>query len=86
MWKINGIESLTFGSNTHFGGSPVAISLLGNNLSELKARYPWSLLNKGVHEDDDQPEFERDDISNILILIQKIEENVTTLKLAMSGT
>ena len=35
--KINGIESLTFGSNTNFGGSPVAVSLLGNNLSELKA-------------------------------------------------
>ncbi len=34
--KVNGIESLTFGSNTHFGGSPVAVSLLGNNLSELK--------------------------------------------------
>ena len=35
--KVIGIESLTFGSNTHFGGSPVAVSLLGNNLSELKA-------------------------------------------------
>jgi len=35
--KVNGIESLTFGSNTHFGGSPVAVSLLGNNLSELKS-------------------------------------------------
>ncbi len=35
--KINGIESLTFGSNSGFGGSPVAVSLLGNDISELKA-------------------------------------------------
>jgi len=59
---------------------------LRGGLSELKAKYPWSLLNKGVHEDDDQPEFERDDISKLLILIQNIEENVTTFKLAVSGT
>ena len=35
--KIYGVESLTFGSGGNFGGSPVAISLLGNNISELKA-------------------------------------------------
>jgi len=32
-----GVESLTFGSGMNFGGSPVAISLLGNNIPELKA-------------------------------------------------
>jgi len=32
-----GIESLTFGSGTIFGGSPVSVSLLSNNISELKA-------------------------------------------------
>jgi len=35
--KVNGIESLTFGSNSGFGGRPVAISLLGSNIAELKA-------------------------------------------------
>ena len=35
--KIPGIESLTFGSGGNFGGSPVAVSLLGNNIEELKA-------------------------------------------------
>lgn len=35
--KIYGVESLTFGSGGNFGGSPVAISLLGNNIDELKA-------------------------------------------------
>ena len=35
--KIYGVESLTFGSGGNFGGSPVAVSLLGNNINELKA-------------------------------------------------
>ena len=34
---IYGVESLTFGSGMNFGGSPVAVSLLGNNIDELKA-------------------------------------------------
>ncbi|MCF6167982.1 efflux RND transporter permease subunit [Lutibacter sp.] len=35
--KVYGIESLTFGSGGNFGGSPVAVALLGNNIKELKA-------------------------------------------------
>ncbi len=34
--KVNGVESLTFGSGGNFAGSPVSISLLGNNIKELK--------------------------------------------------
>ncbi len=35
--KVHGVESLTFGSGGNFGGSPVAVSLLSNNINELKA-------------------------------------------------
>ena len=35
--KVYSAESLTFGSGGNFGGSPVAVSLLGNNIEELKA-------------------------------------------------
>ncbi|NOQ91804.1 MAG: MMPL family transporter [Flavobacteriaceae bacterium] len=35
--KIYGVESLTYGSGMNFMGSPVAVSLLGNNIQELKA-------------------------------------------------
>ncbi len=35
--SIPGVEQLTFGSNTNFGGRPVAISLTGSNIAELKA-------------------------------------------------
>ena len=34
---VYGVESLTFGSGTRMGGRPVAVSLLGNNIRELKA-------------------------------------------------
>ena len=32
---IFGVESITFGSGTNFGGKPVSVSLLGNNTEEL---------------------------------------------------
>lgn len=34
--EIIGAESITFGSGASFGGSPIAVSLLGNNITELK--------------------------------------------------
>ncbi|WP_179343932.1 efflux RND transporter permease subunit [Winogradskyella ursingii] len=34
--NVYGVERLTFGSGGNFGGSPVSISLLGNNTEELK--------------------------------------------------
>ncbi len=33
---IYGVESITFGSGSNFGGLPVSVSLLGNNLAELE--------------------------------------------------
>ena len=35
--NVHGVESLIFGSGGNFGGSPIAVSLLGNNIDELKA-------------------------------------------------
>ena len=35
--ELYGVESLTYDSGTNFGGSPIAVSLLGNNIQELKA-------------------------------------------------
>ena len=34
---VIGVESLVYGSGGNFGGSPVSVSLLGNNIAELKA-------------------------------------------------
>ncbi|HHB78263.1 MAG TPA: efflux RND transporter permease subunit [Saprospiraceae bacterium] len=35
--EVAGVESLTFGSGAHIGGAPIAVSLLGHNIKELKA-------------------------------------------------
>ncbi|TVZ52138.1 efflux RND transporter permease subunit [Dokdonia sp. Hel_I_53] len=35
--QVVGVESLVYGSGGNFGGSPVSVSLLGNNIAELKA-------------------------------------------------
>ncbi|MBV1924129.1 MAG: efflux RND transporter permease subunit [Flavobacteriaceae bacterium] len=34
--EVYGVESLTFGSGTAFGGKPVSVSLMSNNVEELK--------------------------------------------------
>lgn len=34
---VVGVERLTYGSGSNFGGSPISVSLLGNNIQELKA-------------------------------------------------
>jgi len=34
--QVYGVERLTFGSGGNFGGKPVSVSLLGNNLNELE--------------------------------------------------
>ncbi len=34
---IDGVESLIYGGGGNFGGSPISVSLLGNNIEELKA-------------------------------------------------
>ncbi|MGB1296165.1 MAG: efflux RND transporter permease subunit [Flavobacteriales bacterium] len=34
--KVHGVETLTFGSGGNFGGSPVSVSLLSNNIEQLK--------------------------------------------------
>jgi len=35
--KLTGVESLTFGSGGNFAGLPISVSLLGNNIVELKS-------------------------------------------------
>ncbi len=33
---LHGIESLEYGSGTHFGGKPISVALIGSNIDELK--------------------------------------------------
>jgi pimeloyl-CoA synthetase len=60
------------------------VEKLINNFSSLKTKYSWSLLNKGVHEDESQPEFERKDITELITLVQSIEENVSFFRFTVA--
>ena len=51
---VIGVESLIYGSGGNFGGDPVSISLLGNNISELKAakeELKTAMLNNATLKD-----------------------------------
>lgn len=48
---------------------------------EITTKLFWDLLNKGTHEDDSLPEFERGDIKELISLVKSIEEEVLKLKL-----
>jgi len=51
---VIGVESLIYGSGGNFGGSPVSVSLLGNNIDELKAakvELKTALLNNPTLKD-----------------------------------
>lgn len=51
---VVGVESLIYGSGGNFGGSPVSVSLLGNNIEELKAakmELKSAMLNNALLKD-----------------------------------
>lgn len=51
---VIGVESLIYGSGGNFGGSPVSVSLLGNNIQELKAakqELKGALMNNATLKD-----------------------------------
>jgi len=58
---------------------------LHEELKQLKEKYPWSLLNKGTHEQGGLPEFQRKDVSDLLTLVLSIEEKVAAVKLEVSS-
>ncbi len=54
MGEVTGVESLVYGSGGNFGGRPVSVSLLGNNIEELKAakeELKRSLVNNALLKD-----------------------------------
>ncbi len=51
---VIGVESLIYGSGGNFGGDPVSVSLLGNNIEELKAaknELKTAMLNNSLLKD-----------------------------------
>ncbi len=54
MGPVIGVESLIYGAGGNFGGDPVSVSLLGNNIAELKAakaELKAAMLNNALLKD-----------------------------------
>ena len=82
--KVNGIESLIFGSNSNFGGSPVAVSLLGSNISELKSakkELKEALANNSLLKD-----ISDNDPAGIKEIRIKLKDKANILGLTLQGT
>ncbi|KLU63673.1 DNA replication and repair protein RecF [Desulfosporosinus acididurans] len=61
-------------------------SRLNENMKSLKEQFNWALLNKGTHEQENLPEFERNDVKALIILLKEIEQEILTLKVQVSAT
>lgn len=53
---------------------------LHGELKQVKEKYNWLLLNKGTHEQEDLPELEHKDVSDLLSLLLSIEAKVKAVK------
>ena len=61
-------------------------SMLKDNIKTLLEQYNWALLNKGTHEEDELPEFEREDVNKLIALLNKIEHEILALQVKVTAT
>ncbi|MCI5122509.1 MAG: hypothetical protein D3908_15235 [Candidatus Electrothrix sp. AUS4] len=48
--------------------------------SKLMEKDTWDILNKGVHEQSDLPEFDRKDIEFVIQLLEELENDILSTK------
>ena len=51
------------------------------NLETIKQQDNWRVLNKGTHFEDEQPEFDRVDVKNVLDILTELDAQVRDLKI-----
>jgi hypothetical protein len=56
------------------------------HLSNLIKQYQWILLNKGIHEEQNLPEFERKEIKDLLDLVKTIEKDANCFEIQTTIT
>jgi len=56
------------------------------HLSDLKRQYQWILLNKGIHEEQKLPEFERKEIKELIDLMEIIEKDANCFEIQTTIT
>ena len=77
--SVFGVESLVFGSGGNFGGSPVSVSLLGNNIQELKA--VKAELRKNLLENEELKDVTDNDPAGIKEIRLELNESAYALGL-----
>ena len=50
-------------------------------LEAIKEQVNWRVLNKGTHFEDEQSEFERADVKNVLDILTALDDSVRELKI-----
>ena len=76
---VVGVESIVFGSGSNFGGKPVSVSLLSNNINELKSaknELKQALISNALLKD-----IEDNDPAGIKEIKLKLKENAYSLGL-----
>ncbi|MDC3034542.1 efflux RND transporter permease subunit, partial [bacterium] len=76
---VIGVESIVFGSGSNFGGKPVSVSLLSNNINELKSaknELKQALISNALLKD-----IEDNDPAGIKEIKLKLKENAYSLGL-----
>ncbi|NVK53377.1 MAG: efflux RND transporter permease subunit [Flavobacteriaceae bacterium] len=81
--KVYSAESLIFGSGGNFGGSPVAVSLLGNNITELKAAK--NLLKDALEKKSQLKDISDNDPAGIKEVRIKLKDNAYLLGLNLQS-
>ncbi len=70
------VDALIKKTKTMSGMEPIR-----DNLQEIKKTDNWRVLNKGVHFEDEQQEFERDDIKCVLDILIELDNQVRNIKI-----
>lgn len=55
------------------------------NLENIKKSDNWRVLNKGTHFEDEQPEFDRTDVKNVLGILAELDNQVRDIKIKESA-
>lgn len=57
------------------------MELIKESLQKIKQQDNWRVLNKGTHYEIDSPEFDREDVKNVLNILSELDTYVKTIKI-----
>jgi len=80
---LYGIEALEYGSGSHFGGKPISVALVGNNIEELKKAKVE--LRKFLEEDDRLKDVSDNDPAGIKEISITLKDNAYLMGLTLQN-